>query len=373
MIRYLQNNQLCGDLPSVQPASNNVAVSGNLFTCPDPAWCASASCGTCYPQAVGSCALNDDCPGAISLTSGVSVTGINIGANSDDSRISSSCGSISSANGMWFTFNSQTNDLVTLSLCGGSDFDTLLQLFSGTCGTSALVCMNNDDNGCGGVESLLSNIVIQTNTQYFVLVSGSSSSESGQFSLTMSLSSTSGGGGDPHIKDSCGNLFDIPSDFAGKIMQLYHDDQLHINAFIDHQSKFFTQIGVKLRVNSNNDYFETLECRLDNGYPNFYLNGVSFIDHSNVLPDWIKVYEPRHRLGAGVLSELGRYQLIELELDSMLIIVGGHHPVLKGFFNVQVNRQPVDHSSLFHCPQEGNHERSSLDLFKFIRDSIFEQ
>jgi hypothetical protein len=89
------------------------------------------------------------------------------------------------------------------------------------------------------------------------------------------------------------------------------------------------------------------------------------------VPDWIRVSEPQHRSGFGVLSELGRYHTIEVEVHSKFIVVGGHHPGALGFFNVLIlQQQSHKFPGLFQC--QNQEERSSLDFQQFVRSSLFE-
>ena len=83
---------------------------------------------------------NDECSGAMTLTPGVPFTMNTTTATSMGDPVPV-CQSYFS-NGVWFTFTPATNGVVTVSTCP-SDFDTVVQVYTGTCGSLAPVA-----NGC---------------------------------------------------------------------------------------------------------------------------------------------------------------------------------------------------------------------------------
>ena len=42
--RYLNNNQLCGDLPTLSPAASTLSLQNNHWNCPLPPWCTGGRC-----------------------------------------------------------------------------------------------------------------------------------------------------------------------------------------------------------------------------------------------------------------------------------------------------------------------------------------
>jgi len=90
-----------------------------------------------------SCITNDLCMDAETIACGDVVTGNTEGATSDDDP--GTCGTTSGAPGVWYTFTG-TGNLIELAMCN-SDYDTKLQVFSGSC--DALVCIDGNDDSCG--------------------------------------------------------------------------------------------------------------------------------------------------------------------------------------------------------------------------------
>jgi hypothetical protein len=116
---------------------------------------------------------NDLCAGAIALTTAVPYTENTAGATSTGDP-SAGCGNFNTNNGVWFTYTPSISGIVTMSTCG-SDFDTVLQAYSGACGTwSGIQC--NDDQGSGAcpAQSLSSFLEFPgtAGTTYHILAGG---------------------------------------------------------------------------------------------------------------------------------------------------------------------------------------------------------
>ncbi len=109
---------------------------------------------------------NDDCSGAIAVSCGDSVAGSTVGATIDSTT--PACGPGITSPGVWYTLNDDSGlpGDITLSLCNGTDFDSKISVYSGTC--SALVCIDGNDDACG----LQSEITFASdgNTQYYILI-----------------------------------------------------------------------------------------------------------------------------------------------------------------------------------------------------------
>ena len=162
--------------------------------CTDDAFC------NFNPQATdddGSCGatdqVNDACEGALELACGVSLLMNNEEcASVDDVPGCASDAPQNSTAGLWFTFQG-TGDSVTVTTClPGTDFDTYLSVYEGTCGSLICVAGNDDqsepdyDDLCPVVFSA-STVTLNTAqaTTYFVLVSGVFG-ESGDFEVGLS-------------------------------------------------------------------------------------------------------------------------------------------------------------------------------------------
>jgi plastocyanin len=86
---------------------------------------------------------NDLCSGAIAMTAGTVYSINTAGATSSGDSVPS-CGS-SFGKGVWYSYTPGASGTVTISTCG-SDFDTILSVYSGSCGSLvSMAC--NDDNG----------------------------------------------------------------------------------------------------------------------------------------------------------------------------------------------------------------------------------
>ena len=121
--------------------------------------------------------VNNECDGAIEVSCDDVVTGSTATATADGSL--SFCGtSLTSAPGVWYYF-AGTGEDVTASLCG-SDFDTKIGVFDGSC--DALNCIGGNDDFCG----LQSETTFSTEvgTDYFIYVTAFGSN-TGDYTLSI--------------------------------------------------------------------------------------------------------------------------------------------------------------------------------------------
>ncbi len=98
---------------------------------------------------------NDLCSGAIAMTAGT-LYSMNTSTATSTGDPLPSCAS-GAGKGVWYTFTSAEGGLTTVSTCG-SDFDTALAIYTGTCGSLIAVSGGcSDDNGpaCSGVAGSL--------------------------------------------------------------------------------------------------------------------------------------------------------------------------------------------------------------------------
>ncbi|PNQ73820.1 hypothetical protein C1T31_05675 [Hanstruepera neustonica] len=122
---------------------------------------------------------NDTCGYAEAIVCGDVKTGSTEYANSESLADCDGLG-ISSGNGVWYSLVGTGGDIVVdLS---GSDFDTKLAIFSGSCG--ALVCEASDDDGGTGLDSRLTFGSVM-GTTYYVYVTGFSSFSSGDYVISI--------------------------------------------------------------------------------------------------------------------------------------------------------------------------------------------
>ena len=126
---------------------------------------------------------NDLACGAIDITCGQTISGTTIGATADDVPF---CGtSNGTGGGLWYLFTPENAGIAEASLCG-SDFDTKIRVFSGTCET--LVCVGgNDDNFavCGAGNNSYLEFAYTAGENYYILIHGFSAAQGNfDFELT---------------------------------------------------------------------------------------------------------------------------------------------------------------------------------------------
>jgi len=130
---------------------------------------------------------NDACSNAIdlgTLTGGQSVTltgQSNINA-AYDSDVAVDCG-VSTNNGVWYKLNAPFPAEVTASTCNQANFDTMISMYSGACGS--LVCETgaDDSGGCGLTTRLTDDVPFGS---IYIMVHGFYGYE-GNFDLTVSI------------------------------------------------------------------------------------------------------------------------------------------------------------------------------------------
>lgn len=109
----------------------------------------------------------DYCQGATPIGCNQSLPGSTVDATPD--AVPFFCGTGIQAPGVWYVFTG-TGDPVVISTCESSDFDTRLNVYSGTCG--ALECVTgNDDTPEVGLCSTVNFLALE-GTTYLILVQG---------------------------------------------------------------------------------------------------------------------------------------------------------------------------------------------------------
>lgn len=130
---------------------------------------------------------NDNCDGATDITSAV-LTGSTIGAT--QSQPAAHCGSYtgSADDDVWYQFTAQSSGNVLINLKCTDDFDGVLQVFSGTCGSlSEKGCSDVLQNG--GDEQITFTAVEGTNYKVRVYSFGSMLGNRGSFSISATSAS----------------------------------------------------------------------------------------------------------------------------------------------------------------------------------------
>lgn len=128
---------------------------------------------------------NDICPGAFPILCGNFITGSTVNATSDAAL--GICGAGVGGqpnNGIWYTMQG-TGGTITLDMSNGTDYDSKLHVYTGTCG--ALTCIASDDDGGTGPSGLTSLVTFPSilGTTYYIVVNGFGSA-TGNFGLQVS-------------------------------------------------------------------------------------------------------------------------------------------------------------------------------------------
>jgi len=113
---------------------------------------------------------NDTCAGATPLAGGEIATTNTANATSTGDPVPGCQGS--AGKGVWYTYTPASSGTVSISTCG-STFDTVLAVYTGSCGSlSPVIC--NDDNGpsCAGSQASVS-FAATAGTTYYILAAGS--------------------------------------------------------------------------------------------------------------------------------------------------------------------------------------------------------
>ncbi|MFN7020983.1 MAG: matrixin family metalloprotease [Phycisphaerales bacterium] len=126
---------------------------------------------------------NDACASATAVNAGATVTGQTCGATNDGSA---TCGASSSSPDVWHTFTPACSGPVTITTCG-SNYDTVLSLHTGACGSLSQVACN-DDAGTAVCPTLGTNSALTADvtagTTYRIRVSGFNGA-SGSYTLNV--------------------------------------------------------------------------------------------------------------------------------------------------------------------------------------------
>ncbi|MBL8898167.1 MAG: hypothetical protein JNM84_11095, partial [Planctomycetes bacterium] len=122
-----------------------------------------------YQGASGSFSLRvtsaDSCEGALTITAGLNGSYLNFHA--DSSAPPWTCGT--GARDLWFRYVASCTGLATVDLCY-SNFDTIVEAYSGTCGALVSLGCNDDEPGC--FERSRLSFPVTNGGSYFLRVGG---------------------------------------------------------------------------------------------------------------------------------------------------------------------------------------------------------
>ncbi|MBN8697821.1 MAG: T9SS type A sorting domain-containing protein [Bacteroidetes bacterium] len=114
---------------------------------------------------------NDQCSGAILVTCGSTTTGSTTYATTTNDPTAACSGITPGAAGIWYRYVG-TGSSVTFNTCG-SNFDTQLMVYTGTCPTPATcVTSNNNSTGCSPASEVT--FTAANGTTYYIFISGAS-------------------------------------------------------------------------------------------------------------------------------------------------------------------------------------------------------
>ncbi len=142
---------------------------------------------------------NDDCENAIPLQNQVPVVGSTHNARGTQSL---TCGdNLGDFRDVWYQYTAAVTGFHTINMCTGTDFDTTLGVFDGSCAAPNLLAC--DDDGCGdtGGPSGIGLDMTQGQT-YFIRVAGWGGA-AGQFRLVLSDGMSAEGEPEGNAPDSC--------------------------------------------------------------------------------------------------------------------------------------------------------------------------
>ena len=116
--------------------------------------------------------VNDDCSTATLITCGFTTNGSTLNANIDSAPL---CGDMTIArNGVWYRIVGQ-GGMITLSTCNeGTNFDTQIGVYTGSCAVLSCVAGNNNASPACGFNDRASSVTFQSTagTTYYIWVTG---------------------------------------------------------------------------------------------------------------------------------------------------------------------------------------------------------
>jgi hypothetical protein len=134
-------------------------------------------------------AAADACANAPFITPGLLYTGQTTAATTTDAGSGATCGA--SGRDVYYRYRPVVNGTLSVSLCTGTAFDTVLSVHSGCPGSTAnqLAGACNDDGCSAGGPGFINNIPVTAGVTYLIRIAGfdnASGGDVGQFGLTLS-------------------------------------------------------------------------------------------------------------------------------------------------------------------------------------------
>jgi len=140
-----------------------------------------------------------------------------------------------------------------------------------------------------------------------------------------------GVGGDPHGINFDGSVFELPN--VPEMYCLYSDHSLQVNIRVGNYG-FLREVVVFVRAHGL-----VFSARLENEHPVYSLEGRELNVPETMENGLFSTHLAPFNFKQSPLNQLDREQESSLLIRDMVTIVGGHHEILGGFFNVAVHRQ----------------------------------
>lgn len=141
---------------------------------------------------------NNLCQDAVEVACGQSIAGTTRDATSDGAPLDE-CGTIPGAPGVWYTIVGN-GQIITASTCDQANYDTKINVYSGSCDTLNCVAGNNDNFNCSDGSSRV-DFVSEAGKTYYIYVNGNNG-QRGDFTLSISCN-------DPSDNDVCSKAIPI--------------------------------------------------------------------------------------------------------------------------------------------------------------------
>ena len=113
---------------------------------------------------------NDECTGAIAISQGVSGPFTNVGATTSVQPWTCGLGNTGPNYDLWYSYTAPAAGPLTVDMCNGTTFDSVLEVYSGTCGSLVSVACNDDACSGGGPSQV--SLTVTSGTTYYVRVGG---------------------------------------------------------------------------------------------------------------------------------------------------------------------------------------------------------
>lgn len=231
-----------GNLRAVQDQTNNGYDAADALGGQDLAFCLDIALGDdsgCAPPPPD----NDECADAEMIACGSTVNTDNSAATTDAGDPLFSCAFFGPQQGfgtLWYTFVA-TDTSALVSLCNSGSTDTLLAVYSGTCGNLTEIACSEDFCGATGLVSELCASNLTVGQTYYIQVGSFSAADTGPIELSVTCPCPPPPPGD-FCDDAVGPLA-VPSATAGTTVGTTIDAAPFCGTSISAPGVWYTVIG----------------------------------------------------------------------------------------------------------------------------------